>query len=214
MGLPYAMTTILAEAKLALVRVEEDLDALSPLGVTRGWLEHYRREIQTAERLPDKETRQRWLNERTEQKNRALAACYHWADTLQERIRFLYGVASSEYQRFPSREMDEAHNSEQKMFPLVKTLIEYARELADKEDGGEAFSAYAEEGQAMLRALRAADQAQEHQKEDNLAAGRERVELFRTLYHKINRINRAGRTAFRDDPVKKTRYRSPWYRYH
>jgi len=214
MGLPYATEDILTEAKLALKRAAKDQDALSALGVTRDWLEQYREEIRTAEHLPDEEVRQLRLEEKTEQKDEALAACYGWADNLQERIRFQYGAASSQYQRFPTDEKNEARTSERKMAPLMETLIQYAANLAGDADGQGASSEFADEGRTLLRALRSADQAQEAQKVDNLAATREQTEVFRTLYRKVNRINRAGRTVFRDDPARRARYRSPWHKYN
>lgn len=213
MGLSYSSEDILAEAKLAHDQASEDQEPLEVLGVTEGWLQQYQQEIAAAEALPDHRGRQLQQVELTADKDDQLEACYHWGQQLQGRIQFLHGTRSEIYQRFPTRELNQAEGSERKMMPLMETLIRLAIDLdGGLDDDGEP-PPFAADGIEMLAALRASDHVQEGKKVDNLAATQERTEAFQNLYDKVNRIKKAGRTIFKGDPVKLARYRSPWYKY-
>jgi len=209
MGLSYPAEYILTEAKLAHGRAEEDQDALAILGVSTEWLDAFGQEIEAAESLPDIVGQRVELTALTNEKDDVLEECYTWADNLQERIRFLFGTNSSLYQRFPTDQLDEARRSERKLMPLMDALIQIAEELGEDHMPAEEMDA----GRELQAELRAADEVQEKQKVDSLSVTEERTQVFQTLYDKVNRINRAGRIVFKNDPVKAARYRSPWYQY-
>lgn len=69
-----------------------------------------------------------------------------------------------------------------------------------------------EDGYQWQDQLRGADTVQETKKVDRNSDTEERDLTFENIYDRINQINRVGRATFRNDPVKRELFRSPWPR--
>ena len=208
--LRYSVQTILSVSKTTLSNARGVVDTISRFGITTAILDQFEKDITTAEALPGELSNRIELKVLTNDKEETLDECYQWSSDLRLRLDLAHGVKSSQYKLFPSKELNEARSSENKMMTVMETLVKLSKDnvttLAEYGQSKETIT----EGQELLTELRKKDAMQELQKSAKTSDTQERYEKFRTLYDTVNRINKVGRKVFKDDLVRTPLFKSPW----
>ncbi len=173
-------------------------------------LNQFDSEIQSAESLPGEVQNRIELKDLTHDKEEALDSCYQWGRKLRVRLQLAFGKDSSQAKLFPSKDFQNAVNSENKMMSVMEVLIslsdKYKTELADFGQTPEILA----QGPAFLANLREADSAQEVKKDEKRQATQDRYQQFKNLYDTVIKINRIGRLVFENDPAHLALFESKW----
>lgn len=208
----FSEETILSVSKTKLATARKHVPVLADFGITEEFVNRFETDINAAEALPGETQNRIELRGLTADKDEVLDACVLWGGKLRLRLELAFGRRSSQYNAFPSAEFGTAQKSENTMMNVIEILLalagKYQAELAEHGQTPEFLT----EGTNLLNELRAADLAQEEQKEEKQMATRERYQIFSKLYKTVNRINRVGRLVYRGDPVNLSQFESPWPR--
>ncbi len=202
--------TILQVSKTTLTNGQDNLDALAEFGLTAEALNQFDTNIQTAEALPGETANRIDLRQLTQDKEEALDACYRWGRKLRARIQLAFGKNSNQAKSFPSKDFQNAVNSESSMMTVMETLIKLAGQYHSDLTAFGQTDAIRDSGTNLLEPLREADAVQELQKDTKKSATQDRYQAFQTIYDSVNRINKIGRLVFENDPVKLTLFESKW----
>ena len=206
----FSEETILSVAKTTLANARTHLTALAEFGVTAATLDQFGAAIQSAEVL-SRETQHRIeLKDLTHDKEEALDACFQWGRKLRVRLQLAFGKNSAQARSFPSKDFQNAINSEHTMMALMEALIslanKYQTELASFGQTPELLA----QGSELLNELRAADTAQELKKDTKKQSTQDRYQQFKNLYDTVTRLNRIGRLVFENDPANLALFESKW----
>lgn len=206
----FSEEIILSVAKTSLTNARNNLTALSDFGVTEDMLNQFDTDIQAAEVLAGETQNRIELSDLTHDKEDALDSCYQWGRKLRLRLQLAYGRDSAEAKSFPSKDFQNAINSENKMMTVMKVLIslsdKYKTDLAKFGQTPEILA----QGSEFLENLREADSTQELRKDEKKQATRDRYQQFKNLYATIIKINRIGRLVFENDPAHLALFESKW----
>jgi len=124
----FSEETILSVSKTSLTNARNNLMPLSDFGVTEEMLNQFDTDIQAAEALPGETQNRIELKDLTHDKEEALDSCYQWGRKLRVRLQLAFGKNSSQAKSFPSKDFQNAVNSENTMMTVMEVLIN----LADK----------------------------------------------------------------------------------
>lgn len=206
----FSEETILSVSKTTVTNARNNLTALSDFGVTEEMLNQFETNIQTAEALPGETHNRIELKDLTHDKEEALDSCYQWGRKLRVRLQLAFGRDSSQAKSFPSKDFQDAVNSENTMMTVMEVLIsladKYKTELADFGQTPEIFA----QGSEFLSNLREADSTQELKKDEKKQATQNRYQQFKNLYDTVIKISRIGRLVFENDPVHLALFESKW----
>lgn len=206
----FSEETILSVSKTTLTNARNNLTALGDFGITEEMLNQFDTEIQAAEALPGETQNRIELSDLTHDKEEALDSCYQWGRKLRVRLQLAFGKNSSQANSYPSKDFQNAVNSENKMMSVMEVLInladKYKTELANFGQTPEILA----QGSEFLNNLRVADSAQEVKKDEKKQATQDRYQHFKNLYDTVIKINRVGRLVFENDPVHLALFESKW----
>jgi len=199
-------------AKTTLANARTNLTALAEFGVTAATLEQFGAAIQTAEAL-SRETQHRIeLKDLTHDKEEALDACFQWGRKLRVRLQLAFGKNSSQARSFPSKDFQNAINSEHTMMAVMEALISLANKYQAELAGFGQTPELLAQGSEFLNELRAADTAQELKKDTKKQSTQDRYQQFKNLYDTVTRLSRIGRLVFENDPANLALFESKWPR--
>ena len=206
----FSEETILSVSKTSLTNARNNLMPLSDFGVTEEMLNQFDTDIQAAEALPGETQNRIELKDLTHDKEEALDSCYQWGRKLRVRLQLAFGKNSSQAKSFPSKDFQNAVNSENTMMTVMEVLInladKYKTELATFGQTPEILA----QGNEFLNNLREADSVQEVKKDEKKQATQDRYQQFKNLYDTVIKINRVGRLVFENDPVHLALFESKW----
>ncbi|MFZ5515365.1 MAG: hypothetical protein ACOY90_01920 [Candidatus Zhuqueibacterota bacterium] len=206
----FSEETILSVSKTTLTSARNNLTALAEFGITNVMLDQFDAQIQAAEALSGETQNRVELGDLTNDKEEALDACYQWGRKLRVRLQLAFGKNSSQASSFPSKDFQNAVNSENIMMTVMEVLIslaeKYKAELANFGQTPEILA----QGSEFLNNLRQTDSVQEVKKDVKRQATQDRYQQFKNLYDTIIKINRVGRILFENDPVHLALFESKW----
>jgi hypothetical protein len=206
----YSEETILSVAKTTLTNARNNVAALSDFGITEESLNEFDTEIQAAEALPGETQNRIELGDLTHDKEEALDACYQWGRKFRVRLQLAFGKDSAQAKSFPSKDFQNAVNSENTMMTTMEILIsladKYKTELTKYGQTPEILA----QGTEFLTNLRETDSAQETRKDEKKQATKDRYQQFKNLYDTIIKVNRVGRLVFENDPAHLALFESKW----
>ncbi len=199
---------ILSNAKVTLTNVYQNETAFVKYNYAGEKLNEFENQIKNAEAIPTEDQNRTVLREMTQGKNEALENCAEWGWDLQFRLELAFGKNSNEYSLFPSKKFKKALKSEDEMMEVLRIIIDLANlynvQLAEVGQTAEIIA----EGEVLLEILRQKDDVQESKKDNKKSATQERYELFKYLYDTVNKLNKAGRKLFANDPVRLALFKS------
>lgn len=209
-SLRFPEQTIITNVRRAIAIARERVSELSRFGITNAWLDTAEEKVNFAESLPDENAEKLFLKNLTYAKDLKVAECFDWSHDLKHRIKMGFGRSSFEYRNFPSKLLTEAAKSENKMLPLMETMIKIAEKHATILEPFGQTSDELSKGTTLLQELRDADSTQELQKTSKKKATEVRHEKFEGLIDITNIINETGRIVYRDNPAELVLFESPW----
>ncbi len=209
-NLRFPEEKVLSISKTTLAVARENITELEKFGINEAFLNTFEAEINEAEALFDENKEKHDLKILTQTKNEALEACYQWNNNVKLRIELAFGNSSKEYVSFPSKLLAAARSSEQRMMPVMESVISIATKAASSLSAFGQTPEILNEGNLLLEKLRHADNVQELKKIHKKEATQIRRKIFNASYAKVNTINKVGRNIFKDRPEKYVLFESPW----
>lgn len=209
-NLRVSENNIISASKKALDIAKEHLNSFSLFGITSTYLSNFENKILECEDFINRDIEIIELKELTNRKYKALEDCYNWGRQLALRVEIAFGKKSEQFKNFPSRQLIEALRSDDKMLSLMEVLL-----LISKKNAVELYefgqtNEVIEEGKSHYRNLKISNSAQEKKKESKKESTKTRKEKFHELYEFVNKINKVGRTIYKNEKSKKNIFKSPW----
>ena len=206
----FSEETILSVSKTTVTNARNNLTALSDFGVTEEMLNQFETNIQTAEALPGETQNRIELKDLTHDKEEDLDSCYQWGRKLRVRLQLAFGRDSSQAKSFPSKDFQDAVNSENTMMTVMEVLISLADKYKTELANFGQTPVILAQGSEFLSNLREADSTQELKKDEKRHATQNRYQQFKNLYDTVIKISRIGRLVFENDPVHLALFESKW----
>ena len=200
---------ILSVSKKTLKIAKEHVKTFSVFGITSIFLQEFEKEISDAEKLLTLRIQRIELKEYTVNKNLELQNCYNYGRELSIRLEIAFGKNSIEMNNFPSKELLQAQKNEEKMFILMDTIINIAEKYFSQLINFGFTEEILTKGKELKNALQESNNKQEQQKEINKKQTKDRKEKFSELYKTVNKINKIGRTIYKNT-TEKHYFSSPW----
>jgi len=209
-NLRVSENNIISAAKKSLNIAKEHLVSLSLFGITGSFLSNFELKILECEDFINRDIEIIELKELTNRKYKALEDCYNWGRQLALRIEIAFGKKSEQFNNFPSKQLLDSQRNDERMLSLMEVLISISKKFSiELFDYGQTPEVI-DEGAKLFRSLKYSNSAQEKKKENKKESTKNRKEKFLELYEIVNKINKVGRTIYKNDKSKKNTFKSPW----
>lgn len=182
---------------------------LLDFGYTPQVFQKFDADIEAAKSLKTYEKMQQELKTFTDEMVIKREAVYSWVtrakyfiDLASEDNPLMLRVFPEDYTKWRTNESLMLRRV-QEVFGL---LVQFAASLAAKNLPAD----FATVGTDLVQQLADANQAQENKKESNKEYTQLRYKSFKALYNMVNRINEAGRKAYKNDPENLVAFDPPW----
>lgn len=146
----------------------------------------------------------------THKKNQKLGLCVDYCEDVRDRLELAYGTGSPEHRSFPSKEFEEARDSETRMLSVMELVLDLVRKHKKKLMERGMTKREIARGPELRKELREANAVQERQKDLNKAENAHRRRNLILLYDATQEMSKSGTLAFKDDPEKRRLFENPW----
>jgi len=193
----------------ATYKVAQGKPGLLKFGINETYLTTFFADIEKAKAFKNDEALTNEMKGETQEKNVQLDLCYEWLQAAEFIYHAIFKKGDPPFQEFPSKISRYAKN-EAAMIDLLPNIInllnKYKTKLTNMQED------FIPNGEVCLKNLNDQDTLQEVKKKEdkNYTAERHAAEL--EVYNKVNKINEAGRKAYKKDPPTAKLFDSPWPR--
>ncbi|MGK7931312.1 MAG: hypothetical protein AB4041_07750 [Microcystaceae cyanobacterium] len=209
-NVPVPNDRILEEANLKIALAKKYLTKLSTFGITKQWIGQMQQDIDEVTTIPSFELQKTELKELTGDKDDKLAECVEWGRILRTRMSLAVADNLLKNVEFPRSSWTECERNESKLIAFMPTLIQLAKNHGKALVTVGQTSEFITQGEQLYDELCQANQAQEAYNIQRKAVTRNRQKAFRSLYDKVNRINKIGQIVFKDDDSTQVLFESSW----
>jgi hypothetical protein len=187
----------------------KDKPLLANYGLGATFFTNFEKDIITASGFKPDEGVTKNIESLTRKKNEKLAEAASWGDEVKVRMQLAFDEKPEIADEFPE-DFSKAKKDEKLMLEVIPDINElidkYAVEL--KESG--LPDDWIEKGKTLREELDAANRAQGKLLSDRPQYTIHRIEAYYKLYKTVNKINKAGRIAYKDSPADLKVFESPW----
>lgn len=203
---PREIILQVAEATKKLV---EGKPELLKFGINEPYMTAFAADIVTAKSFMNDDALSDETKGTTKEKNLQLDLCYQWLGDAEFLFHKKFKKKTPQFVEFPSK-ISQYADSESEMIDLLpnvfKLLTKYKTDLTDMQED------FISTGEAYLTDLNAKNTVQKAKKKDDTKYTAARKSADAVLYEKVNEINEAGIRAYKNNPVMKKLFKSPWPR--
>jgi len=200
---------IILQTAEATKKLAEGKPELLKFGINETYLTAFAADIVTAKSFMNDDALSDETKGTTKEKNIQLDLCYQWLGDAEFLFHKKFKKKTPQFVEFPSK-ISQYADSESAMIDLLpnvfKLLTKYKTDLTDMQ--GDFISS----GEAYLTGLNAKNTLQKAKKKNDTKYTAARKAADAVLYEKVNEINEAGNRAYKNDPVMKKLFKSPWPR--
>ena len=200
---------IILQTAEATKKLAEGKPELLKFGINETYLTAFAADIVTAKSFMNDDALSDETKGTTKEKNLQLDLCYEWLGDAEFIFHKKFKKKTPQYVEFPSK-ISQYADSESAMIDLLpnvfKLLTKYKTDLTDMQPD------FISTGEAYLTNLNAKNTVQKAKKKDDTKYTAARKAADSVLYEKVNEINEAGNRAYKNDPVMKKLFKSPWPR--
>ena len=201
---PREIILQVAEATKKLV---EGKPELLKFGINETYMTAFAADIVTAKSFMNDDALTDETKGTTVQKNIQLDLCYQWLGDAEFLFHKKFKKKTPQYVEFPSK-ISQYADSESAMIDLLpnvfKLLTKYKTDLTDLQED------FISTGEAYLTDLNAKNTVQKTKKRNDTKYTAARNAADSVLYKKVNEINEAGNRVYKNNPVMKKLFKSPW----
>jgi hypothetical protein len=206
--LPVPEQKILDTSKTTLLTAKEKTK-LEGFGFDAAFYTEFERDIAIAASFKPNEKLKEDLKSLTREKNKKLVDAGAWGDGVKLRFELAFEEKPEVLSEFPEN-FKEAKNDEKLMLEVIPTICDlidkYTVELKKKGLPDD----YKQKGLTLMTELDDKNKVQEKTKWDKPEYTVHRLEAYMKLYKTVNKINKAGRRIYSDDPAALKIFESPW----
>lgn len=203
---PREIVLQVAEATKKLV---EGKPELLKFGINEPYMTAFAADIVTAKSFMNDDALSDETKGTTKQKNLQLDLCYQWLGDAEFIYHKKFKKKTPQYVEFPSK-ISQYADSESEMIELLPHIFDllnkYKTDLTDMQ------ADFIPTGEAYLKDLNDQNTVQKVKKKVDIKYTASRNVADSILYEKVNEIYKAGNRAYKNDPVMKKLFKSPWPR--
>ena len=203
---PREIILQVAEATKKLVEGKQELLKFS---INEPYMTAFAADILTAKSFMNDDALSDETKGAAKEKNLQLDLCYQWLRDVEFIFHKKFKKKTPQFVEFPSK-ISQYADSESEMIDLLpnvfKLLTKYKTDLTDMQED------FISTGEAYLTDLNAKNTVQKAKKKDDTKYTAARKAADSVLYEKVNEINEAGNRAYKNNPVMKKLFKSPWPR--
>ncbi|MDP1994121.1 MAG: hypothetical protein Q8K40_02635 [Ignavibacteria bacterium] len=200
---------IILQTAEATKKLAEGKPELLKFGINETYLTAFAADIVTAKSFMNDDALSDETKGTTKEKNIQLDLCYQWLGDAEFLFHKKFKKKTPQFVEFPSK-ISQYADSESAMIDLLpnvfKLLTKYKTDLTDMQVD------FISTGEAYLSDMNAKNTVQKAKKKDDTKYTAARKAAGSVLYEKVNEINEAGNRAYKNDPVMKKLFKSPWPR--
>jgi len=198
---------IILQVAEATKKIAEGKPELLKFGINETYLSAFAADIVTAKSFMNDDALSDETKGTTKEKNIQLDLCYQWLGDAEFIFHKKFKKKTPQFVEFPSK-ISQYADSESEMIDLLpnifKLLNKYKTDLTDMPPD------FITTGEAYLTDLNAKNTEQKTKKKNDTKYTAARQAADSVLYEKVNEINKAGNRAYKNDPVMKKLFKSPW----
>ncbi len=198
---------IILQVAEATKKLAEGKPELLKFGINETYLTAFAADIVTAKSFMNDDALTDETKGKTKEKNLQLELCYQWLGDAEFIFHKKFKKKTSQFVEFPSK-ISHYAESESEMIDLLPNIFnllnKYKTDLTDMQPD------FIATGEAYLADLNAKNTQQKTKKKEDTkyTAARRAADLI--VYEKVNEINKAGNRAYKNNPVMKKLFKSPW----
>lgn len=203
---PREIILQVAEATKKLV---EGKPELLKFGINEPYMTAFAADIVTAKSFMNDDALSDETKGATKEKNLQLDLCYQWLGDAEFIFHKKFKKKTPQYVEFPSK-ISQYADSESEMIELLPHIFDLLNKY--KTDLTDLQADFISTGESYLEDLNNKNTVQKVKKKDDTKYTAARKAADAVLYEKVNEINEAGNRAYKNNPVMKKLFKSPWPR--
>lgn len=203
---PREIILQVAEATKKLV---EGKPELLKFGINEPYMTAFAADIVTAKSFMNDDALSDETKGVTKEKNIQLDLCYQWLGDAEFLFHKKFKKKTPQFVEFPSK-ISQYADSESEMIELLPHILDLLNKY--KTDLTDLQADFISTGEAYLTDLNAKNTVQKVKKKGDTKYTAARNVADSILYEKVNEIYKAGNRAYKNDPVMKKLFKSPWPR--